>query len=199
VALAVKDSKTFKKKIGNNINQIGPLKVPAISQFETGKTEGVEKISKRICSPTSITMMLRYYNTPGISLASIADKTYDSGAKMFGNWAFGVATIFNEYKKQKPNENIKTYVRWYESLDDILNHIKKGNPVIVSIGYKENELQGAPLPTAGHLLLIRGGDGSYIYVNDPAAPENKTVTRKYRKDEFLKAWKGVAYILEKTK
>jgi len=78
-----------------------------------------------------------------------------------------------------------------------MDNVRDGEPVIVSIGFKEGELNGAPMPTPGHLVLIRGADSRYVYVNDPAAPDKHSVARKYSRAEFIKAWKGVAYVVEK--
>jgi hypothetical protein len=62
-------------------------------------------------------------------------------------------------------------------------------------------LSGPPIcSTNGHLLVIRGftAKGSVI-VNDPAAPNNKSVMRVYKRGQFENAWLdstgGASYVI----
>ncbi|MDN5313359.1 MAG: hypothetical protein PWQ68_2333, partial [Thermoanaerobacteraceae bacterium] len=56
--------------------------------------------------------------------------------------------------------------------------------------------------TDGHLIVVRGfttkNGADHVIVNDPAAPTHETVRREYRVDQFLKAWKGIVYIVGKN-
>lgn len=196
IGLAVKNSRNYKKDPADAGVEIKPLKVPRFSQFETATAENRPDLGKRICSPTSVTMLLAYNGIDDLSPLTVAAKVYDHGADAYGNWSFNTAAMFNYLNRSKQSPSFVTYVRWYESFDELMDNVRKKEPVIVSISFKDGELKGAPKPTAGHLVLVKGADKKYVYVNDPAAPDKRSVARKYLKDEFIRAWKGVAYIAQ---
>ena len=195
VALTVKNSKTFKKSdLGNNAK---PFTVPAISQFQEAKTEMRPELARRICSPTSSAMALRYNGLKVPSLVDYAMSVFDKGSDMYGNWAFNTAGLYDGLVNKIAGNDVATYVRWYSSFDDLLTNVVAGQPVIVSIGFTEGDLDGAPIPTAGHLVVVRGADSKYVYVNDPAMPTDAKVATRYKRDQFVKAWKGIAYVIDK--
>lgn len=198
IGLAVKNSKTFKKETSDIKLKTGPLAVPKFSQFEMAIKENRADLGKRICSPTSVAMLLKYNGIKDTSPLDVADHTYDNTADAYGNWPFNTAAMSTYLNKDRTEPLYTTYVRWYESFDKLMDNIHNGQPVIVSIGFKEGELKGAPKPTSGHLVLVKGSDKKHIYVNDPAAPDERSVNRKYLTEEFIKAWKGVAYVVEKN-
>ncbi len=78
------------------------------------------------------------------------------------------------------------------TLDEARAFVEAGAPVVASVTFGPDELDNAPLKkTKGHLLVIAGftakGD---VIAHDPAAPEEKTVERVYRRDQFARAWLG---------
>lgn len=189
IALTVKNSKTYQKRDDLKFSA-KPLNVPKISQYEAAKLAGDSDRGNIICSPTSTTMLLQFNGVKDISPLTIADYVLDNNSDIhYGNWPFNTAIIHDV-------TGHVSYVRWYESFGDLVKIISKGEPAIVSIGFKEGELNGAFKPVPGHLVLIRGADKKYVYVNDPAAPDKNSVARRYSRDQFVKAWKGVAYILD---
>lgn len=163
------------------------LKVPMRSQMIEDPV-----IAARICSPTSLAMVLEYLGH-NETTASVAKNAYDAGARIYGNWSFAAAYA--------GSLGFRAYIDYYSSLDGIRYQIAKGNPVICSIRFRANELQNSPIAsTGGHLVLVTGFkeiDGEeWLIVNDPAAPDNETVRREYRADEFFNAWIGIVYIIE---
>lgn len=147
-------------------------------------------IARRICSPTSLAMVLEYY---GIDLPTeeVAYSVYDHGAGIHGNWIFNTAYA--------GSFGLQAYVDHY-NIQDLKEEVEKGYPVICSIRFKAGELEGAPIQgTSGHLLVVRGFTVKdhipYIIVNDPAAPDNHSVRREYRVDQFIRAWNGYVYII----
>ncbi len=196
MALTVKNRQTYQKDLNPPARMVKPLSVPAFSQYETGNAAGKPDLGKRICSPTSDTMLLAFNGIQNLTPLTIAERVYDSvGSEHYGNWPFNAAILYTMLQTQIPD--VVSYVRWYESFNDVLTHVKNGEPVIVNIGFKEGELKGAFKPTPGHLVVVRGADKKYIYVNDPAAPNRENVARRYKRDQFIKVWKGVAYVVEK--
>lgn len=198
IALTVKNRQTYQKDFNPPIVIAKPLSVPAFSQYEAGNAAGKPDLGKRICSPTSDAMFLSFSGIQNITPLDVADRVYDSvGSEHYGNWPFNTAVLYSALHAHSPAQDVVSYVRWYESFNDVLTHVQNGEPVIVNIGFKEGELNGAFKPTPGHLVVVRGADKKYIYVNDPAAPTRNTVARRYDRNQFIKAWKGVAYIVEK--
>lgn len=155
------------------------------------------KIANSICSPTTITMIM---NGKGEELLpeEVAQNTYDFDYG-FGNWAFAMASV--------GSYGYEAYVD-YTTIDGLKQEVAKGYPVGVSVKYSNDPkksslpyVEGAPGITGGHLIVVTGfekdKDGNeYVLVNDSFAPDNETVSRKYKLDQFQNAWsKKVAYIV----
>lgn len=176
------------------------LDVPCYSQMVRDY-----KIANSICSPTSVAMVLSYYGLD-ISPEEVAWDVHDHEAGIFGNWAFNVAAAasygfvsYVDYVVPEEGADPWYYVKQQIALD---------RPVVVSVRYKNPSIpgdmppvEGVPIDsTEGHLVLVRGftwKDGiEYVIVNDPAAPDNETVRREYRADQFFDAWvKRAAYVI----
>lgn len=181
--------KVFRDEV--NIDNLNVnLDVPKISQMIRDP-----RTANSICSPTTITMMM---NCMGEKLLpeEVAQNTCDFNFG-FGNWSFAAATL--------GSYGYKAYVD-YSNIEGLKQEIAKGYPVGASVTYSDKPgssypyLEGAPGETPGHLLVVTGFetiDGvEYILVNDPYAPENETVARKYKLEQFEKAWvKSAAYII----
>jgi hypothetical protein len=76
--------------------------------------------------------------------------------------------------------------------------LDRGLPLIASLGYGPGGLAGAAIPeTSGHLVVLTGYDGDDVLVNDPAAPTDADVPRRYPLDQFLRTWlsrRALAYV-----
>jgi len=197
---------------GQEICKVYPDDAPDLSNFEKdldvpcySQMVRDYKIANRICSPTSVAMVLSYYGFD-VSPEEIAWDVCDHEADIFGNWSFNVAAA--------ASYGLSAYVDyivpeeggdpWYE----VKQQIAQDRPVVVSVKYKDPSVagdippvEGVPISsTDGHLVLVRGftwKDGvEYVIVNDPAAPDDDTVRREYRADQFFDAWaKRAAYII----
>lgn len=154
------------------------------------------RTAKSICSPTTITMMM---NRMGEKLLpeEVAQNTYDNNYG-FGNWAFAMASA--------GSYGYRAYVD-YSTIEGLKQEIAKGYPVGVSVKYSNDPnnnkypyIEDAPGITGGHLIVVTGFetiDGvDYVLVNDSFAPENETVARRYKLEQFDKAWSNrTAYII----
>lgn len=155
------------------------------------------KIANSICSPTTITMAMNRMGE-NLLLEETAYRDYDYDYDGFGNWAFSSA-LAGSY-------GYKSY-SVFTDIDGLKKEIAKGYPAAVSVKYTNDStntrypyVEGAPGTTPGHLILVRGFetiDGQdYVIVNDSFAPSDDTAVRKYKIDQFQKAWaNGVAYIV----
>lgn len=168
------------------------IETPSLSQMIRDPN-----IANSICSPTTITMIM---NGSGEKLLpeEVAQNTFDFNYG-FGNWAFAMASA--------GSYGYEAYVD-YTTIEGLKQEIEKGYPVGVSVKYSNDiknssypYVEGAPGVTGGHLIVVTGfeigEDGKeYILVNDSYAPDNETVSRKYKLKQFEKAWsKNTAYII----
>lgn len=152
--------------------------------------------SRSICSPTTITMMMNRFGETLLP-DEVAQNTYDN-AYGFGNWTFAMGTA--------GSYGYKAYLD-FTTIEGLKREIAKGYPVGVSVKYTNDPeddrypyIEGSPGATPGHLIVVRGFttiDGvEYIIVNDSYAPEDETVRRLYKLEEFDKAWSNrAAYII----
>lgn len=117
----------------------------------------------------------------------------------FGNWPYSTAAA--------AAYGYEAYVR-YANYDVIKSEIAAGYPVGISVRYSNDPqndryVEGTPMTTSGHLLLIRGIqtiDGEdWLWVNDSAFKQGNDVCfTKYRADQLLspKVWSsGVIYVV----
>ena len=173
------------------------LAVPAYSQMiHRGEFTSYGGGGPWWCSPTTASMLLRYWKSgPSAASYAFADEyddpwvahaavyTYDYRYRGTGNWPFtmGYAGLYKD-----------AYVTRVTSLRDAESLIKAGVPVGASIKFGSGELSGAPLSsTAGHIVAVVGfTSAGNVVVNDPAASSNSTVRRTYRRGEFERAWLG---------
>ena len=147
-------------------------------------------IRARVCSPTCVTMVLKYWGVEA-DVASVARAIFHPRLDMYGVWpsairaagALGIAG----YLLRVPDWATAAWC------------LDRGIPLIVSVRYAAGELTGAAIEkTDGHLLVLTGYDRGTVSVNDPAAPTRSEVERRYRLDEVRRVWlerTGVAYVL----
>jgi hypothetical protein len=170
-----------------------PARVEVAVPLRSQKTERPE-IAGRICSPTSVTMVLGAYGIERPVL-EIAEAAFDARHDLYGNWPRNVQTA---YSRGVPGY-LTRLTSWRE-VEDLLN---LGWPVIISIQTKPGELRGAPYKeTDGHLIVIRGIDAAgNILVNDPAASEPEKAALTYYRDDLTAVWLkrtlGTAYVLQR--
>ncbi|SKB08043.1 peptidase C39 family protein [Aeromicrobium choanae] len=182
------------------------LKVPMSSQMiHTGHYPQYGGGGEAWCSPTSTSMVLRYFGlgpkAADYAWASGADRwvdhaaryTYDSSYKGTGTWPFNTA-----YASMYSTDAV---VHRLVNLREIEAYVKQGVPVVASVAFGRGQLSGSPISaTPGHLMVVRGfeKDGDVI-VNDPAGRTNAQVRRVYDRAQFERAWLkgsgGVTYVI----
>jgi hypothetical protein len=151
------------------------------------------------CSPTSITMLLEYWSIKlGQQFAETVPETaqavWDIKYNGAGNWAFNMAYV--------GSKGLQGYVSHFSGFVEAEDYLARGAPLALSIGWKEGELQGAPIGhSGGHLVVLRGftKEGDPI-VNDPAHPTDELVRVIYKRAELEQAWLGhsggIVYIVQ---
>ena len=186
------------------------LNVPQYSQeVHKGEYPEFDGGGEAWCSPTSTEMVVEYwgsgpspseltgipYADPSVDYA--AQHTFDWHYSGAGNWPFNVA-----YAGSLGLEGEVVQLR---SLAEAELFVKAGIPLVASVAFKKNELDGAGYSTNGHLLVIRGftptGD---VIVNDPASrliPSDAAVENVFDRQQFADVWLptsrsgGIAYVI----
>ncbi len=152
----------------------------------------VPEIGGRICSPTSLTMVLMSLGTTEFEPADNAWAVYDNRDDIFGNWSFNVA--------HAGELGYHAFVDYYD-MDALKYALSQGTPVICSVTIKAGQLAGSGYPdrsSGGHLLVVIGYtviDGrEWVIINDPAVNGCEI---KLLASEFDSIWKRIAYIVQK--
>lgn len=165
------------------------LDVPPLQQLS------IPNIGNIICSPTSVAMVLNYYENNFTQL-EVANSVLDKGASIYGNWTFNASYAGSL-------DNLFARVEYIHNFDTVINYIKNDIPVIFSITTKTvEELEGSIMAfPGGHLIVLIGFeeiDGKWYGIfNDPAEHKDELVERKYSLDQMFKAWRGYTYIIQK--
>jgi Peptidase_C39 like family len=162
-----------------------PLRVPARSQMD----EQAE-IRERICSPTSVAMVLEYWGKQA-PVKNLAEEIFHPELDLYGIWPAAIAAA--------ARRGVAGYLLRFPDWSAATWCLAQGLPVIASIRYEVGELAGAPIPrTDGHLVVLTGEDITHVHVNDPAGRAVGEVPRRYRREEVCRAWlerSGVGYVL----
>ena len=171
------------------------LDVPAYSQHvHRGHLPQFGGGGEAWCSPTSTRMVLDYWgcrldphalawvgpNHPDPQVDHAARHTYDYAYRGTGNWSFNTAYA--------AHAGLDAYVTRLASLRDAERYLAGGVPLVLSLSFRADELDGAGYGTDGHLLVLRGiaPNGDAI-VNDPAGGAD-AVCRVYDRGQFETAW-----------
>jgi hypothetical protein len=187
------------------------LHVPSYSQeIHAGQYPEFDGGGEAWCSPTSTSMVVAYWGKgpspadyayvladyPGIDdpwVDYAARYTFDYHYDGAGNWPFNTAYA--------AHFGLESEVTQLHSLAEAEQFVKAGIPLVASIAFQPNKLDGFLFRgTDGHLLVIGGftKDGDVISY-DPASASDATVRHVYDRAQFEKAWMtatgGVVYVI----
>ncbi|MEZ6189493.1 MAG: C39 family peptidase, partial [Planctomycetota bacterium] len=154
-----------------------------------------EALRPRICSPTSLSMVLGRWGH-AIAPADLAARVYDRGADLYGNWSFNVAAA--------STFGLQATVCRLGSMAELEAWLRAGVPVVLSHRYRRGELSHPAVhETTGHLIAAVGVDPQGdVWVHDPAGlpgDEASPVRRVYKRAELAQTWlkngDGVCYVV----
>lgn len=159
--------------------------VPARSQMQLRSD-----IANRVCSPTSVSMLLDFYGK-SVDVYDIIEEARHRPSGLYGVWPANVHAA--------SGRGLMGYLLHVPRWEVARGLLDAGHPLIASVRYAEGELRdGAVRKTNGHLLVVRGYDGNRVLVNDPAAARDDEVSRTYDLGEFCTVWlerSAVGYVL----
>jgi len=161
------------------------LVVPPISQLYAPRM-----LRYRICSPTSVAMVLEYHGIRS-SLADVVRDCLHAPSGLFGVWPLAVRTL--------ADAGLIGAVECLTDLDSAAPILERCLPIVASIRFASGALPGAALDaTDGHLVVVTGLDRDWVYINDPAAKDASAVPRQCPRAAFASAWlaeRGAAYVV----
>jgi hypothetical protein len=160
------------------------LAVPARTQM----TEA-EDVRLRICSPTSVGMVLEYLGC-AVPTPVLSEAIFHAPTDRYGVWPAAV--------RAAATYGMLGYLLRFPDWSTVAWCLGRGLPIVASVRYAAGELAHAAIPeTTGHLIVITGLDGEEVLVNDPAAPTRAEVPRRYRRSDLTRAWlerSGIGYV-----
>jgi Peptidase_C39 like family len=160
------------------------IDVPAFSQMEEP-----EPVRRRICSPTSVAMVLALHGK-NAAVADLAAEMLHVPLDLYGVWPSAIQAA--------ARRGVAGYLLRFPGWTAAGWCLARGLPIVASVRYEAGELKNAAIPsTPGHLLVLTGLDGDDVLVNDPAAATRADVRRRYRRDELTRVWldrAGVGYV-----
>ncbi|HEU5476696.1 MAG TPA: C39 family peptidase [Gaiellaceae bacterium] len=186
-----------------------PLAFPSYSQeLHHGEYPQFDSGGEAWCSPTSSAMVVGYWNAAPPASAfqyvygdypNVVDPVVDYTARMVfdyhydgaGNWPFNTAYA--------ASQGLVADVTQLHDLSEAEAFIKDGIPLVASVAWHSNKLDGGIKSTNGHLLVIGGftGDGDVI-AYDPASTDDGAVRHVYDREQFERAWipasGGIVYV-----
>jgi hypothetical protein len=186
------------------------IDVPSYSQqVHRGEYPEFDSGGQSWCSPTSVSMVLGHWGR-GPAPADYAwvdeglkDRFVDHAARHCfdhlyrgaGNWAFNTAYA--------ARFGMRAFVTRLRGLDEAELFVAAGIPLVLSVAFAEDELDGAGYDTQGHLLVLVGIDEhGDVVCNDPAShgeASNDKVRTTYDRAQLERAWirasGGVTYVI----
>lgn len=176
------------------------------TRFPFVEIKGLEQISQfslaherngNMCSPTSCSMLVRFFSPEEFNPVEFAQKAYDTGLGAFGSWQFNTAHVF-----ERCGGNLHAFVVRLHSFANLYKLLAQGIPVVVSV---RGVLEGAPQAYPhGHLIVVVGFDPECqeVIVHDPAVREEEKVHCRYKMTNFVQAWersRRLAYVVMPTR
>lgn len=162
----------------DKLDSVHIKKIPKISQMKLDHEHNT-----RMCSPTSMCMLVGYLTKKEIDPIDFALKSYDNGLEAYGSWPFNTAHAFERCSKY-----FFRVVR-LPSFKDLHSYLMRGMPVVVSVrGSIPSGPQSYP---NGHLILIAGWNkkNKKVICHDPAFKEHADVAHEYDIKGFCDAWR----------
>ena len=138
---------------GSDVGRMAPapegsarLSVPALSQMEADPA-----LASRICSPTSVAMVLGYLGV-GVTPERLAADVFHPALDIYGVWPAAVSAA--------ARRGIPGYLLRFPDWTAAAWCLDHGLPIIASVRYEAGELTGAAIAaTTGHLVVLTGYTG----------------------------------------
>lgn len=164
--------------------------VPTFSQMRLNSVD-----HDRMCSPTSVAMVLSYLMHHTIDPLAVARGVRDQGLNSYGSWAFNTAYAFDA-----TNGAAFFMVTRLNNFADLYAYLRNKLPVVVSVRGPMRTMPPGKTYADGHLLVVVGWNDKTkrVICNDPAFSTDDAVRHSYDINDFLAAWERsyrLAYVV----
>lgn len=150
------------------------------------------ELSSRLCSPTSLGMLLAHRGAEP-AYRTLIETVYDPETDLYGVWPRAIQSAFVF--------GVPGRLHRFGSWDEVRTHLETVGPIAISITAPKGTLRNAPYAaTNGHLLVLTGlTENGDAVVLDPAVGTEESARRVYRMDDLSDVWldrkRGTAYVL----
>lgn len=170
-----------------------------------GNTVDDADLRSRLCSPTSLNMLINHRAEvgaettgladpePPIAHADVVERIYSEQFDLYGVWPRAIQTAWTFGIPGR----LARFADWHE----VRMHLETVGPIAISITAKPGEVRNMPYESEnGHLIVLAGltEKGDAIVV-DPALREEDDARRIYRAEDLTNVWlrrkRGTAYVL----
>jgi hypothetical protein len=164
----------------------GRVRVPVPPRSQMVEADAIRV---RICSPTSVAMVLEHWGRR-VETAALAAEIFHPGLERYGVWPAAV--------RAAGRHGLAGYLLRFPDWVSAAWCLDAGLPIVASVHYGRGELPGAAMDeTDGHLVVLTGYDNGHVLINDPAAPSSLEVPRRVRLADLERVWlerAGVGYV-----
>ncbi len=166
--------------------------VATATPFRACEIRDDEALASRLCSPTSLGMLLAHRgSTP--DYGELIDRVYDAEHDLYGVWPRAIQAA---YSYGVPGR-LHRFGDWRE----VRAHLERVGPIALSLRAAEGEVRGMDYDASnGHLIVLTGlTDSGDAIVLDPAFGTQSEASRVYPAHDLSEVWlrraRGTAYVL----
>lgn len=170
--------------------ELPPAPVARLSVPFRSQRAAAPGLRERLCSPTSVAMVLASAEraTP---LLQVAAQAYHPDHDLYGVWPRNVQAAYAL--------GLPGFLTRLEGWAPAHRLLSAGIPLVISVKAGPGELRGAPYAsTDGHLLVLSGVDAAGdLLVHDPAAADIFAGVTTYAREDLERCWLrngGTAYV-----
>ncbi len=160
--------------------------------FRACEIEGDAELASRLCSPTSLSMLLAHRGSMPDYLELIG-RVHDSAHDLYGVWPRAIQAAHT----YGVTGRLHRFGDWAE----VRAHLREVGPIAISLRAAEGEVRGMDYDASnGHLIVLTGlTESGDAIVLDPAFGTEAEARRVYPAHDLSEVWlrraRGTAYVL----
>lgn len=174
------------------LNPSPGISIDTGAPFRPCEIEGNDELASRLCSPTSLGMLLAHRGaTPEYD--ELIGRVYDAGHNLYGVWPRAIQAAFTY--------GVPGRLHRFGDWDEVRAHLRDVGPIAISLTAAQGEFRGMTYDASnGHLIVLFGlTDEGDAVVLDPAFGSEAEARRVYPARDLSEAWlrraRGTAYVL----
>lgn len=160
--------------------------------FRACEIERDDELASRLCSPTSVAMLLAQRGERP-EYEELIGRVYDGRHDLYGVWPRAIQAAYTY--------GVAGRLHRFRDWDEVRAHLRDVGPIAISLRAAEGEVRGMGYDASdGHLIVLAGltEDGDAV-VLDPAFGDEGEARRVYPAEDLSEVWlrraRGTAYVL----